>query len=103
MSDDDDGGVFGQGVDVGTAVFDLRHVDIHIEGCSFNITCCLIDFKGKCAVLVILCKHLYFKNLIFIFSNMDNFIAAVIALALKQYRDAMYHDKESYIITIKRK
>jgi hypothetical protein len=34
---------------------------------------------------------------------MDNFIAAVIALALKQYRDAMNHDKESYIITIKRK
>ena len=34
---------------------------------------------------------------------MDNLTAAVIALALKQYVDAMKHDKESYIITIKRK
>lgn len=34
---------------------------------------------------------------------MDNTTAAVIALALKQYIDALCHDKESYIITIKRK
>ena len=34
---------------------------------------------------------------------MDNFTAAVIVLALKQYRDMTEHDKESYVITIKRK
>jgi hypothetical protein len=34
---------------------------------------------------------------------MDNFVAAVIALALRQYIDSINHDKESYIITIKRK
>ena len=34
---------------------------------------------------------------------MDNFVAAVIALALRQHVDSMNHDKESYIITIKRK
>lgn len=34
---------------------------------------------------------------------MDNMTAAVIALAIRQYIDATYHDKESYIITIRRK
>ena len=34
---------------------------------------------------------------------MDNVIAAVIALALKQYTDDNNHDLESYVITIKRK
>lgn len=34
---------------------------------------------------------------------MNNFVAAVIALALRQHMDNMNHDKESYIITIKRK
>lgn len=34
---------------------------------------------------------------------MDNFIAAVIVLALKQYEDQTGHDNESYIITIKKK
>jgi len=34
---------------------------------------------------------------------MDNVIAAVIVLALKQCTDDLEHDKESYVITIKRK
>ena len=34
---------------------------------------------------------------------MDNIIAAVIALALRQHTDSINHDMESYIITIKRK
>lgn len=34
---------------------------------------------------------------------MDNMTAAVIALAIRQYMESLHHDKESYIITIKRK
>ena len=34
---------------------------------------------------------------------MDNLTAAAIVLAIRQYIDAMSHDNESYIITIKRK
>ena len=35
--------------------------------------------------------------------DMDNMTAAAIVLAIRQYIDAMNHDKESYIITIRRK
>ena len=34
---------------------------------------------------------------------MDNLTTAAIVLAIRQYLDSMNHDKESYIITIKRK
>lgn len=34
---------------------------------------------------------------------MDNMTVAAIVLAIRQYFDSLNHDKESYVITIKRK